>query len=460
VDRTTTQAIEEILCMDYQVVIIGAGPAGIFAALTLAEAGVGPVLVVEQGKDLDDRRKGAKDVLCGWGGAGAFSDGKLTLSPEVGGFLGDFVGTRALEDLLLEADGIYVRFGAPDRIYGEMTPELEALGDRARLADLELIPMRIRHIGTDNCLIVLDRLKRFLEKEVEIRTNCRAVKIFAEDGAVRAVELSSGQVVRARYVIAAPGRSGAQWMKEQARALGLKSQASPVDIGVRVELPAVVFKDITDISYESKLIYYSKTFDDKVRTFCMNPYGEVVQETNGDMLTVNGHSYAQQKTRNTNFALLVSSAFTEPFDDPIAYGRYIARLANLLGKGVIVQRLGDLMAGRRSTPERIARCLTRPTLRQAVPGDLSYVFPYRHLLGIVEMLQALDQIAPGTASRHTLLYGVEVKFYSHRIQVTPELETQVANLFAVGDGAGITRGLLQASVSGMLAARAVVRREK
>lgn len=446
--------------MDYVVVIIGAGPAGIFAALTFAEAGLSPVLLVEQGKDLKSRtRRGANDMLCGWGGAGAFSDGKLTLSPEVGGFLADLVGTPALKELLHEADAVYVRFGAPDRLYGGMTPEMEDLADRARLADLELIPMTIRHIGTENCLIVLERLKEAIARSIHIRTNCQAVRILADEGLVRGVELADGRVIRCRYVIAAPGRSGALWMKEQAQVLGLPSQASPVDIGVRVELPAVVFKAITDISYESKLVYYTKTFDDKVRTFCMNPYGEVVQERNGSMITVNGHSYAGKKTPNTNFALLVSSAFTEPFDDPIAYGRYIARLANLLGKGVIVQRLGDLMAGRRSTRERLARCLTRPTLEEAVPGDLSYVFPYRHLLGIVEMLQALDKIAPGTASRHTLLYGVEVKFYSHRLQLSKELETPVRNLFAAGDGAGITRGLLQASVSGMLAARAVLGRE-
>lgn len=446
--------------MDYVAVIIGAGPAGIFAALTLAEAGLSPVLLVEQGKDLKERsRRGADDMLCGWGGAGAFSDGKLTLSPEVGGFLADLVGTAALKELLHEADSIYVRFGAPDRLYGGMTPQVEDLADRARLADLELVPMTVRHIGTENCLIVLDRLKKAVEKSVQVRTQCQAVRLLAEEGSVRGVELSDGRRVRCRYVIAAPGRSGAPWMQEQARLLGLPSQASPVDIGVRVELPAVVFKKITDISYESKLIYYTKTFDDKVRTFCMNPYGEVVQERNGSMITVNGHSYAGKKTPNTNFALLVSSAFTEPFDDPIAYGRYIAGLANLLGKGVIVQRLGDLMAGRRSTRERLARCLTRPTLTEAVPGDLSYVFPYRHLLGIVEMLQALDKIAPGTASRHTLLYGVEVKFYSHRIQLNEHLETPVRNLFAAGDGAGITRGLLQASVSGLLAARSILQRE-
>jgi len=224
---------------------------------------------------------------------------------------------------------------------------------------------------------------------------------------------------------------------------------------VRVELPAPVLKAITDATYESKLVYYSKTFDEKVRTFCMNPYGEVVTEENNGIISVNGHSYAEKRSENTNFAILVSSFFTEPFDDPIAYGRDIAGLANLLGGGVIVQRLGDLLAGRRSTPKRIERCLTRPTLRDATPGDLSFVFPYRHLLSIIEMLQSLDRIAPGVYSRHTLLYGVEVKFYSNRTDVTAEMETAINNLFVIGDGAGITRGLLQASASGVLAAKAI-----
>jgi uncharacterized FAD-dependent dehydrogenase len=265
-------------------------------------------------------------------------------------------------------------------------------------------------------------------------------------------------VITSRFVIAAPGRSGASWMKEQAASLGLNTKASPVDIGVRVELRAAILKEITDAMHESKLIYYSKTFHDKVRTFCMNPYGHVVIEQNEDISTVNGHSYAEKTGENTNFAILVSSSFTDPFDDPIAYGYYIARLANLLAGGVIVQRLGDLLSGRRSTPPRIDRGLTRPTLPDATPGDLSFVFPYRHLSSIVEMLQALEQLAPGVYSPETLLYGVEVKFYSNRIRLTSNLETEVTNLFAVGDGAGITRGLLQASASGMIAGQTIAER--
>jgi uncharacterized FAD-dependent dehydrogenase len=298
-------------------------------------------------------------------------------------------------------------------------------------------------------------MRKALEGKVEVKTCSQVQSLLAEDGEIRGVKLSNGEVVNSKFIVVAPGRVGANWMKGEADALGLTTMTSPVDIGVRVEVPATILKRITDITYEPKLIFYSKTFDDKVRTFCMNHYGEVVIEENEGIITVNGHSYAKRKSDNSNFAILVSSTFTEPFRDPIAYGRYIARLANLLGGGAIVQRLGDLLAGRRSTQERIEHCLTRPTLLKATPGDLSFVFPYRHLQSIIEMLQALDRLAPGVYSRHTLLYGVEVKFYSNRIEVSPEMETKVKNLFAIGDGAGITRGLLQASASGVLAGQAI-----
>ena len=445
--------------MDYKVIIVGAGPAGIFSALTLADQGIKPILLLELGKDLSERqRRNSNDMLCGWGGAGAYSDGKLTLSSEGGGLLGEYLEPDSLNQILQESDDIWVKHGAPEVIFGEASAKLEDLADRARLANLNLIPSRIRHIGTENCQVVLDRLRQSIADRVETRTRTPVESLLAENGCIKGVKLESGETLTSRFVVAAPGRSGAGWMKKEAESLGLNTRASPVDIGVRVELPAAVLKEITDIIYESKLIYYSKTFDEKVRTFCMNPYGEVVLEKTKEVVTVNGHSYARKKSENTNFAILVSSAFTEPFDDPIGYGLYIARLANLLGNGPIVQRLGDLLAGRRSTPERINRCLTRPTLPEATPGDLSFVFPYRHLQSIIEMLRALEKIAPGVNSRHTLLYGVEVKFYSNRIELTPELETGVQNLFAIGDGAGITRGLIQASASGILAARTIARR--
>jgi uncharacterized FAD-dependent dehydrogenase len=447
------------LMKQYEAIIIGAGPAGIFAALTLADSGVKPILILEQGNDITlRRRRGGRDILCGWGGAGAFSDGKLTLSSEVGGFLGDFIPKGDLERLLKEADTIYLKYGAPRRTYGRVSDHTEELYAKAKQVGLEFIQMEIRHVGTENCLPLLKAMRRDLEDKAEIRTLCRAKRIRVEGRRAVGVDLDRGKFVNGKVVIAAPGRTGSNWIREEALRLGLSAVPSPIDIGVRVETPAAVLQSITDIAYESKLIYYAETFDDKVRTFCMNPYGEVVTEETNGIITVNGHSYSKKKTENTNFAILVSSSFTEPFDDPIAYGKYISQLANLLGKGGIIQRLGDLMEGRRSTTERISRCITRPTLGSATPGDLSFVIPYRYLRDIIEMLEALDKIAPGIFSRHTLLYGVEVKFYSHRIKLTGNLESEIDNLFIIGDGAGITRGLLQASASGIWAAKEVLKR--
>ena len=442
--------------MDYRVIIVGCGPAGIFTALTLVENGIDGVVLLDQGNDLEKRERGAvRDVLCGWGGAGAFSDGKLNISTEVGGYLSEFLDKNALTELLHNTDGVFVKYGAPNRIFGDSAMSVEEIVDQARAADLEFIPTVIRHIGTENCKRILNNMRKALDGKVEVRTCSQVQSLLEDEGKIIGVKLASGEVINSDFVVAAPGRVGAHWMKGEADALRLTTMTSPVDIGVRVELPATILKRITDITYEPKLIFYSKTFDDKVRTFCMNPYGEVVIEESEGITTVNGHSYAKRKSDNSNFAILVSSTFTEPFRDPIAYGRYIARLANLLGGGAIIQRLGDLLAGRRSTRERIEHCVTRPTLLDATPGDLSFVFPYRHLQSIIEMLQALDKLSPGVFSRHTLLYGVEVKFYSNRIEVSPEMETRVKNLFAIGDGAGITRGLLQAAASGVLAGRAI-----
>jgi uncharacterized FAD-dependent dehydrogenase len=282
--------------------------------------------------------------------------------------------------------------------------------------------------------------------------------LLTADGRVTGVHAKQGEMLTAPYIVVAPGREGADWLTHIAHDLDLSLSINPVDIGVRVELPAHVLAPLTDLLYEPKFQYFSSAFDDRVRTFCVCPYGEVVTEWAGDVLTVNGHSYANIKTENTNFALLVSKNFTEPFKEPTAYGKYIARLANLLSGGIIVQRLGDLRAGRRTTDQRLERCITRPTLKEATPGDLNLVLPYRYVVNILEMLDALDKVAPGVASRHTLLYGVEAKFYSSRLKLTRDLETEVTNLFAAGDGAGVTRGLVQASASGILAAREILRR--
>ena len=443
----------------YQVAIVGAGPSAIFAALTLSKGRMKDLVIFEKGKDIHERKRGrGMELLCGWGGAGAFSDGKLTLSPKVGGFLGDFIPQSQLVNLLRKADEIYLSFGAPKEVFGQSSGKTEALYQEAKLAGLEFIPMEIRHLGTENCVPLLKKIRNALEKKVDVLFNTPVKEILVENGKVMGVLLENGTRVNADYVICGPGRVGAQWIKNEVQRLGIPSIPSPVDIGVRVETPAPILQKLTDIAYEAKFIYYSKTFDDKVRTFCMNPFGEVVTETIDEIVTVNGHSYANKRTENTNFAILVSNTFTEPFNDPIGYGKYIARLANLLGNGVIIQRLGDLLDGRRSTPDRINRCITRPTLISATPGDLSFVLPYRHLKSIIEMLEALDRITPGIFSRHTLLYGVEVKFYTNRVKISPALETDIQNLFLIGDGAGITRGLMQASISGILAGDEILKR--
>lgn len=454
----------------YDIIIVGAGPAGIFTALELCKKDNLKILMIEKGRDILQRNCPAKrdrvkclncspcSVICGWGGAGAFSDGKLTLTTEFGGYLSEYMGAENADALIKYVDQIFLSFGAADVVFGRDQKAVRKMQKEAAAADLFLIPSKVRHLGTENCYNILLKMRDYLGSRVEIVSEEAAEKVLVKEGRAVGIETVKGRKIFAPYVVLAPGREGAQWICSEAKRLGLSGTNNPVDIGVRVEIPSVVFEHLTEKTYEPKFIYYSKLFDDRVRTFCVNPYGEVVMENNGGLITVNGHSYEKRITDNTNFALLVSKTFTEPFNEPIAYGKYIATLANMLGGGVLLQRLGDLLVGRRSTPERIARGMVKPTLDKVTPGDLSLVLPYRYLVSILEMLQALDKIAPGVYSRHTLLYGVEVKFYSFRLSSKSNLETNIPNLFAAGDGAGITRGLVQASASGVEVARQILRR--
>jgi len=456
----------------YDVIIVGGGPAGIFAALELSKVAKLSILLMEKGRDIDGRVCPARDtgspcVLCspchvvsGLGGAGAFSDGKLTLSSQVGGQLRDYLGESDTEALIKHVDDIYIRFGGSDKLYG-IGDAVNELRDRASLAGLRLIPVPIRHLGTEHCRSVLKAMRDYLSSRLEFEFEVTASTILVDEGEVKGIETDTGERLGCRYLILAPGREGADWLSKEANRLNLTMHSNPIDVGVRVEVPVAVMEELANVLYESKLEFLSKSFDDRIRTFCMCPGGEVIMESTGGcdpVITVNGHSYADCKSGNTNFAVLVSTTFTQPFREPIAYGKYLARLANILSGGVLVQRFGDLMRGQRSTPARIKRGLVQPTLKSATPGDLSFALPYRHLTGIVEMLQTMDKLMPGIASPHTLLYGAEVKFYSCRLQLSNSLETEIGNMFAAGDGAGISRGLIQASASGVVAAREILRR--
>ncbi len=453
----------------YDVAIIGCGISGIFAGYELTKKNPDlKVVMIEQGNDIFGRncpiiankikdciRCKTCDIMRGFGGAGAFSDGKFNFTTEFGGWLNDYLDDKEVMDLINYVDSVNVDFGATKEMFSTYTPEAKAIEKRALENDLHLLQAAVKHLGTENNLEILKRLYKYLLERLEMLCNTQVLNITPSENGY-AIELHNEKTIECKYLIVAPGRSGAEWFSKQCKQLKLDMINNQVDIGVRVELPAKVFEHITDVVYESKLVYRTKQYGDLVRTFCMNPYGHVVSENVDGIVTVNGHSYTDPSLRseNTNFALLVSNRFTHPFNEPYQYGKRIASLSNMLGGGVLVQRFGDLIKGARTNAHRLGQSFTHPTLN-ATPGDLSLVLTKRHLDNIIEMIYALDKIAPGTANYDTLLYGVEVKFYSSRLELTNELETKLPNMFAIGDGAGVTRGLSQASASGVHVARTI-----
>ena len=457
----------------YDVVILGCGEAGIFAAYELSRLHPGlKLLALDQGRDIYHRncpivagkvksciQCPVCDTMCGFGGAGAFSDGKFNFTTQFGGWLTDFMDPETVMELIDYVDSINVLHGATTEVYSTETPAARELERRALAYDLHLLQARCKHLGTENNLRILTNIYEGLKDKLEFRFNT-AVDHIAQDGGGFRLTLAKGEELTCKRLIAAPGRSGAEWFANQCKGLGISLINNQIDIGVRVELPAAVFEHITDVVYESKLVYRTKQYGDSVRTFCMNPYGHVVAENVEGINTVNGHSYADPALRseNTNFALLVSNRFTSPFNEPYRYGKHVASLSNMLAGGVLVQRFGDLVGGRRTNAHRMGKSFVRPTLTAAIPGDLSLALPKRQLDDIIEMIYQLDKIAPGTANYDTLLYGAEVKFYSSRLELSAELETALPGLFAAGDGAGVTRGLAQAGASGVQAARAIGRR--
>ena len=454
--------------MNYDVIIIGAGPGGIFAAYELMQNKPDmKVAVFEAGHALNKRHCpidgdkiktciGCKScsIMSGFGGAGAFSDGKYNITNDFGGTLYEYIGKKRALELMHYIDEINLKYG------GEGTKLYSTAGSQFKTIcvqnDLHLLDASVRHLGTDINYIVLENLYKYLEDKVDFYFDTPVQTIEASDNGY--VISAKDSIYNCEKCVVSVGRSGSKWMEKVCKELDIPTKSNRVDIGVRVELPANVFAHLTDELYESKIVYRTKQYQDKVRTFCMNPKGAVVNENTNGIITVNGHSYEDpaMQTDNTNFALLVAKHFTEPFEDSNGYGESIAKLSNMLGGGVIVQRFGDLIRGHRSTPTRIEEAFITPTL-QATPGDLSLVLPKRILDSIIEMIYALDKIAPGTANDDTLLYGVEVKFYNMEVEVNEKLESRYNGLYIIGDGSGITHSLSHASASGVHVARDITK---
>ena len=450
--------------MKYDVIIVGAGPGGIFSAYELIKREPSlKIAVFESGNPLEKRRcpiDGDKVKTCincktcaimsGFGGAGAFSDGKYNITNDFGGTLFEHIGKQQAIDLMKYVDEINLKHGGEGtKLYSTAGTKFKKLCIQNKL---KLLDASVRHLGTDINYVVLENIYNELKDKIEFHFNTPVENMEILENGYR-IFCKEGSFDCEKCIVSV-GRSGSKWMESVCKDLDIPTKSNRVDIGVRVELPAVIFSYLTDELYESKIVYRTEKFEDNVRTFCMNPYGIVVNENTNGIVTANGHSYEdpEKQTENTNFALLVAKHFSEPFKDSNGYGESIARLSNMLGGGVIVQRFGDLVRGRRSTEKRVQEGLVTPTL-SATPGDLSLVLPKRILDGIIEMIYALDKIAPGTANDDTLLYGVEVKFYNMEVDIDENLESKYKGLYIIGDGSGVTHSLSHASASGVYVAR-------
>lgn len=469
--------------MHYDVIVVGAGPSGIFASFELSKLQPNlKILLIDKGHDIRQRRcpilenkivkcppatkkkeyagcLPACSITAGWGGAGAYSDGKFNLTTEFGGWMQDYLSPSQVMELIEYVDSVNLEHGGTTVITDPTTDHVRKIEQKAAGAGLKLLKARVRHLGTEENLKILQNIFHTMENEMDFLFKTYVDDLLVEGNVIRGVRLKNGEEYTADRVIVGPGRDGSEWLGKILKRNGVEMMNNQVDIGVRVETSDVIMQEINKHLYEAKFVF-NTSVGTRVRTFCSNPSGHVVVENHSGVMTVNGHSYKDPKlgSQNTNFALLVSHTFTEPFNKPIEYAKEISRRANDLSNGsVIVQKLGDIYKGRRSTPKRIQEGFLEPTLKEAVPGDLGLVLPYNTMLSLVEMIRALDKVTPGIADEHTLFYGVEAKFYSARPKVTDHFETEkIKGLYTIGDGAGITRGLAQASAAGVHVARHIV----
>jgi len=456
---------------EYDVVIVGAGPAGMFAAEVLSESQL-RVLIVDMGKDALERKckmspeNGCMhcspcDIMCGVGGAGTFSDGTLNLRPDIGGDLTEFVSNEEAWRLVDEVDKIFLKYGAPEQLSEPKGLQLEEIERRAASVGAVFIPIPQRHIGSDRAPEVIHRFKCALqERGVEFRLNTTIKSLIVEEGVCKGVIASDGESIGARYVVLAPGRIGASWVDELATTYGIKAAYGPIDVGVRVEVPSIVMDPITKINRDPKFHIRTRRYDDFVRTFCTNEGGFVVKEEYEGFVATNGHSLKDRRSENTNFAFLVRVNLTEPLENTTKYGRSIAKLATTIGGGKpVLQRMGDLRRGRRSTWSRLKGNPVRATLTDVTPGDISMALPHRIVMDIIEGLEVLDRIIPGVASDSVLLYAPEIKFYAMHLFVDEHMQTSIKGLYAAGDGAGLSRDIVNAAATGLLAGRGILRNE-